>query len=147
MTGGERFEERRDAPDERERFAEPGRLEEPELTDEPLTAADERTRFPDEDVTGAHASTVGTGQGDALLGDDADFSRRWDDIQADFVDDPHGAVSAAGMLVEEVLARLSDTFKAERDRAEASDRKGEETENLRLAMQRYREFFRRLLEA
>src|SRR5918994_7438239 len=84
---------------------------------------------------------------DALLGDDADFTRRWDQAQATFVDDPRRAVSEAAALVEDVLARLSDTFSAERERAEANVQDGEETENLRIAMQQYREFFRRLLAA
>jgi hypothetical protein len=84
---------------------------------------------------------------DALLGDDADFSRRWDQAQATFVDDPRRAVSEAAALVEDVLARLSETFSAERERAEANVQEGEETENLRIAMQQYREFFRRLLAA
>jgi hypothetical protein len=84
---------------------------------------------------------------DALLGDDADFTRRWDQAQATFVDDPRRAVSEAAALVEDVLARLSDTFSAERERAEANVQDGEETENLRVAMQQYREFFRRLLAA
>src|ERR671918_272911 len=82
-----------------------------------------------------------------LLGDDADFTRRWDQAQATFVDDPRRAVGEAAALVEDVLARLSDTFSAERERAEATAQDGEETENLRLAMQQYREFFRRLLAA
>src|SRR5215207_7873122 len=84
---------------------------------------------------------------DALLGDDADFTWRWDQAQATFVDDPRRAVSEAAALVEDVLARLSDTFSAERERAEANVQDGEETENLRVAMQQYREFFRRLLAA
>lgn len=85
--------------------------------------------------------------GNALLADQGELGRRWDEVQARFVDDPQGAVAEAGALVEDVLSRLSETFAAERRRAEADAEEGERTENLRIAMQQYREFFRRLLAA
>jgi len=138
-----------------------------DLRDDGELRADDASSAPDDpdpdsdewsgtgDQTGLGSETVesdpdvrdGSARRDALLGDDADFSRRWDEAQATFVDDPHRAVSEAAALVEDVLARLSDTFSAERERAEANAQAGEETENLRLAMQQYREFFRRLLAA
>ena len=105
------------------------------------------TSLGSEAVEGYPEVRDGSAGQDALLGDDADFTRRWDQAQATFVDDPRRAVSEAAALVEDVLARLSDTFSAERERAEAKAQDGEETENLRIAMQQYREFFRRLLAA
>ena len=114
------------------------------MTEQPRDLRDDGELMPD-DARSA-ADDLGPDR-DALLGDDADFIRRWDQAQATFVDDPRRAVSDAAALVEDVLARLSDTFSAERERAEANAQDGEETENLRLAMQQYREFFRRLLAA
>ncbi len=123
-------------------------------SEEQLEAAEERDRTrddspaqADERAQTAHVTAAETPGGPALLADQGVLIRRWDEVQATFVDDPHGAVTAAGALVEDVLSGLSNTFAAERDRVEAGEQDGEQTENLRMAMQQYREFFRRLLAA
>jgi hypothetical protein len=76
------------------------------------------------------------------------FRTRWDDVQAAFVDDPRDCVQKADTLVSEVVDRLTDGFSDMRSRLEAQWSRGEEasTEDLRLALKRYREFFQRLLE-
>ena len=75
------------------------------------------------------------------------FHRRWSDIQASFVDEPRGAVEQADGLVAEVMQRLAQVFAEERRTLEQQwDRGGEaDTEELRLALRRYRSFFDRLL--
>jgi hypothetical protein len=72
---------------------------------------------------------------------------RWDAIQAGFVDEPRYAVEQADSLVSEAAQRLAEMFAEERDKLEGQwDRKeGVWTEDLRLALRRYRTFFGRLL--
>jgi hypothetical protein len=72
---------------------------------------------------------------------------RWDDIQAAFVDDPKECVQKADALVAQVVERLTTGFSETRSRLEEQWAKGEEasTEDLRIALKRYREFFQRLL--
>ena len=80
--------------------------------------------------------------------DETDELRRaWQDVQGRFVDAPRGAVEDANQLVAQAMKRLSEVFTDERDRLEAQwDRGGDvSTEDLRLALQRYRAFFDRLL--
>jgi hypothetical protein len=73
--------------------------------------------------------------------------QRWEAIQARFVDDPRGSVQEADSLVEEVMNRLTETFGQERSNLEGQWSRGEDvtTEELRVALQRYRSFFQRLL--
>jgi hypothetical protein len=75
------------------------------------------------------------------------FRSRWDDVQAAFVDDPRQCVQKADALVSEVVDQLTAGFSEARSRMEAQWARGEEasTEDLRLALKRYREFFQRLL--
>ncbi len=77
----------------------------------------------------------------------AQLRRAWQDVQARFVDAPRGAVEEANHLVAETMKRLAEVFTEERSGLEAQwDRGGDvSTEDLRLALQRYRAFFDRLL--
>jgi hypothetical protein len=80
--------------------------------------------------------------------DDAESLRsRWDGIQARFVDEPRDAVEKADALVGDVMQRLTDGFSAERSRLEREWDRGDRvsTEDLRVALKRYRSFFDRLL--
>ena len=72
---------------------------------------------------------------------------QWADIQGAFVDEPKSAVKRADALVGEVLKSLSDSFARERSTLESQwDRDGNvTTEDFRVALRRYREFFDRLL--
>ncbi|HEY2178165.1 MAG TPA: hypothetical protein VGH15_06235 [Caulobacteraceae bacterium] len=71
----------------------------------------------------------------------------WDDVQAGFVDEPRKAVEEADSLVASAMSRLAEIFAAERSRLEGAWDRGDEvsTEDLRVALQRYRSFFGRLL--
>jgi hypothetical protein len=75
------------------------------------------------------------------------FRSRWQDIQTSFVDEPGRAVENADSLVAEVMQQLSRTFAEERAKLEPQLVQGEEisTEDLRMAIRRYRSFFDRLL--
>jgi hypothetical protein len=77
----------------------------------------------------------------------ADFQSRWKAIQTRFVDDPRGAVEDADGLVAIIMQALAESFAQERDRLEGQWDRGEDisTEDLRVALQRYRSFFHRLL--
>jgi hypothetical protein len=85
----------------------------------------------------------------ALFAPDAaqDFRSRWDAVQIGFVDDPKQAVRQADELVAQVMKSLSDTFSAERAKLEGqlNETGSASTENLRMALHRYRSFFQRLL--
>lgn len=72
---------------------------------------------------------------------------RWDEVQAAFVDDPKQCVQEADNLVAEVVEQLTASFADTRSRLEAQWARGEDasTEDLRLALKRYRDFFQRLL--
>ena len=68
------------------------------------------------------------------------FRNRWTDVQASFVDEPRHAVEQADTLVAEVMQRLAQGFAEERQSLERQWDGGEDTntEELRLALQRYR---------
>jgi hypothetical protein len=72
---------------------------------------------------------------------------RWDGIQVGFVDEPREAVQEADALVSATISRLAEMFAAERQKLEQQWDRSENvsTEDLRLALQRYRSFFARLL--
>ena len=65
------------------------------------------------------------------------------------MDEPRRAVEEADELVAQLMQRLAEGFAAERERLEQQWGRGEDisTEDLRVALQRYRAFFQRLLSA
>lgn len=85
----------------------------------------------------------------ALFADDelAGLRARWDSVQAGFVDDPKECVHKADGLVSDVVGQLTTGFTEARSRLEHQWSRGEEvsTEDLRVALTRYRDFFERLL--
>ena len=85
-----------------------------------------------------------------FTGDEADgFRSRWDTIQAGFVDEPRRAVEQADELIAQAIKRLAEVFAEERTNLERQWDRGDDvsTEDLRVALQRYRSFFQRLLAA
>jgi hypothetical protein len=74
---------------------------------------------------------------------------RWNEIQIRFVDEPRESIANADALVDEVMKELAAAFAEERARIEGEWSAGSEpsTEELRVALQRYRSFFNRLLAA
>lgn len=127
--------------------------------EEPRRADDEGGRLTTSDlVREADEVQVDEVRGDAdetrsqplLANDDAEgFRSQWLDIQAAFVDEPRRAVHEADELVAELMQRLARTFADERATLESQWDRDEDvsTEDLRIALQRYRSFFDRLLSA
>lgn len=77
----------------------------------------------------------------------SDYRERWTAVQAIFVDQPRDAVKQADGLVKDLMKTIADTFDRERASLEKQWSSGEQvsTEQLRVALQRYRAFFERLL--
>jgi len=75
------------------------------------------------------------------------YRTQWDAIQTGFVDEPSRAVEEADALVALVIQRLSEVFAEERATLEQQWGRGNEisTEDLRVALRKYRSFFERLL--
>lgn len=82
-------------------------------------------------------------------GEAAGFRDRWNETQTGFVDEPRRAVEQADGLVAEMMQRLAQVFAEERSRLEQDWDRGDDvsTEDLRIALRRYRSFFERLLAA
>lgn len=77
-----------------------------------------------------------------------EFRSQWGKIQTGFVDEPRQTVEAADKLVAAVMQRLAEGFANERSGLEKQWDRGADvsTEELRVALQRYRSFFDRLLK-
>src|ERR1700730_16568546 len=77
-----------------------------------------------------------------------DFRSQWSKVQTGFVDEPRRTVEEADKLVATVMQRLAEGFANERSGLEKQWDRGDNvsTEDLRVALQRYRSFFDRLLK-
>lgn len=135
--------EERDRDDETVRDAARGMARE--------RATPSRDRMAEERVGDGSQRVDGDGEADraTLFAPDRaeELRSRWRDVQGKFVDDPREAVKAADSLVEEVVRDLSDQFGQERARLEDQWGRNDKvsTEDLRVALRRYRSFFQRLL--
>ncbi|MFH7600348.1 hypothetical protein WDV06_35400 [Streptomyces racemochromogenes] len=129
--------------------------EEPMDRDEPM---DRQEEVSPEGTSGAAAGagadgggTAAGGDGQPLLdtGDAERFRTAWAEIQGRFVDDPREAVTSADTLVAEVMQSLAGTFASHKQELEGQWQRGDDvaTEDLRQALQHYRSFFNRLLNA
>ena len=109
----------------------------------------EATRQPTETAAHQSAERAEPTTGGDLFADDelAGLRARWDNVQAGFVDDPRECVHKADSLVSDVVEQLTSGFAAARARLEEQWGRGEQasTEDLRVALTQYREFFQRLL--
>jgi hypothetical protein len=111
------------------------------------------TRSPEREVTRVERMQADAPAPDAqptslLAADETkDFRARWDAIQTGFVDEPRQAVEQADALVASAIKRLAEVFADERSALEQQWDRGDDvsTEDLRIAMRRYRFFFDRLL--
>jgi hypothetical protein len=141
------------------------------MTDEQLTTRDLAGRQAGADETSVAAQDVDRAMVDAEApeavetdlvsengaGDDQEplfpddqaqrLAERWQEIQSSFVDQPRESVEQADSLVADLMQRLAATFSDERERLEAQWDSGSDvsTEDLRVALTRYRSFFDRLL--
>jgi hypothetical protein len=118
-----------------------------------VAEAQQQQQMPGDGASVAQAAGTPTtengGQRARLLDDSLtdELRRRWTDVQASFVDEPRQAVKQADGLVAQVMKQLAETFAQERSHLEQQwDRGGDvSTEDLRVALRRYRSFFERLL--
>ena len=71
----------------------------------------------------------------------------WQEIQTGFVDEPRHAVEQADQLVARLMQHLAQSFSDQRNNLERQWDQTEKisTEDLRIALRRYRSFFERLL--
>jgi hypothetical protein len=156
-TRATREAERRLEPEPtREIDREPSRDLAPEPARDPVAPSEQRLGT--EAIARAAESPPAThrgskpGNGSTGLFDEAATSQlrsRWTEVQSGFVDDPQVAVKSADELVAEVMKQLADGFARERRGLEDQWSRGDDvsTEDLRIALQRYRSFFDRLLQA
>ncbi len=127
-----------------------GEARERNLTTADLAASANRpmTSQNDRPATAATADATQTAKEESVLAplfaEDAAnaFRSRWDVVQRGFVDDPQEAVQAGDELVAQVIKSLAESFSEQRSALESelnqTDRSS--TENLRLALRRYRSF-------
>jgi hypothetical protein len=124
-------------------------------TDKALTAADlAASKAPEETWQAPRDSNGSAKQGPEAqpaplcsADESGRMQKDWERIQAGFVDAPRDAVKEADQLVAATMKRLAESFSAQRSTLEHQWDRGDEvsTEELRVALQRYRTFFRRLL--
>jgi hypothetical protein len=113
---------------------------------EPAASADPTTApaAPADPTAQSESSTE-----EVLFADDdlAELRARWAAVQASFVDDPKDCVQKADVLVSDLVEQLTSGFADARSHLEEQWARGEEasTEDLRVALMHYREFFQRLL--
>jgi hypothetical protein len=124
-----------------------------DTTDEPVENEQSvEERVPDNNTRRATATPANTLEEEALAplfeGDEAKkFRSRWLAIQSKFVDDPTASVKQADDLVSDVIKSVTMNFSNRRIALE-QQWNGEEntsTEEMRMAIKRYRSFFDRLL--
>jgi hypothetical protein len=118
-------------------------------TPEPAPVAD--TTVPSAEAPAAEPSSMkheSSSEEVLFAGDNlAELRSRWAGVQAAFVDDPKECVQKADVLVSDLVEQLTAGFAETRSHLEEQWHRGEEasTEDLRLALMHYREFFERLL--
>jgi len=101
-----------------------------------------------ETSTAPVAAAADSGQPERLIPKQRadEYGARWDRLKGDFVDEPRHAVAQADGLVGELLDELQELFSGQRRDLERDLSNDEaSTEDLRLALRRYRSFFDRLL--
>ncbi len=121
----------------------------------PFEAGEEHRPLSTADLAGTARAETHTVKAEApadetplFAGDEVEgFRARWQSIQGTFVDEPRQSVEQADERVASVIKRLAEVFADERARLEREWDKGDEasTEDLRIALRRYRTFFGRLL--
>lgn len=115
--------------------------------DESQPAAQEMPPTAESPVQPSHSGQSSTEETLFAEAELADLRARWAGVQAAFVDDPKDCVQKADGLVSDLVDQLTNGFAHARSRLEEQWARGEEasTEDLRVALMHYREFFERLL--
>jgi hypothetical protein len=165
----------RDRPDDRGMVNETELKDDGGVAGERLDqAADSDRRFGDEDVPGSHVA-AGAGatdtaaeteparapaDGNLAPGQTANdpvaalwganlverYRGEWRDLQLRFVDDPRAATGEAANLVDSAVTSLTNTLVAQKQSLDGwQSAEGDDTEVMRMALRRYRDFLDRLL--
>ena len=73
--------------------------------------------------------------------------QQWTNVQSHFVDEPRKSVEEADQLVAAAIKQIEDGFSAGRSNLEKQWSRGDQasTEDLRICLQHYRQFFDQLL--
>ncbi|MER5643673.1 hypothetical protein [Streptosporangium sp. NPDC002524] len=120
----------------------------PENTaDRPDDVTDEGTGFTPAQTDQTPAATAPATAG-ALFDQDADdVRRRWQEVQAGFVDDPRDAVERADSLLDEVTSSLRNALETRATELQGrwKDTEKNDTEDLRTALRDYRATLEQLL--
>ncbi|MER6828953.1 hypothetical protein ABT352_23430 [Streptosporangium sp. NPDC000563] len=116
--------------------------------DRPDDVLDESTGFTDAERTGQTPATTAPTTAGALFDQDADdVRRRWQEVQAGFVDDPRDAVERADSLLDEVTGSLRNALETRATELQGRWKNTEknDTEDLRTALRDYRATLEQLL--
>ncbi|HMG29395.1 MAG TPA: hypothetical protein VK585_04680 [Jiangellaceae bacterium] len=113
------------------------------LTDEPIVASDEEGSaelMPGEVPAEPAAAGLAEGATETMRA-------RWQELQLRFVDDPSGVAGEARSLVGEAVQAVTGALADQQRRLDSwSSAEGGDTEQLRVVVQQYREFFDRVLD-
>jgi hypothetical protein len=141
--------ERNDSPDRTMRNDDESVLDDQPTSANGHTMADTRSTTGERATAGASPSTTDEPEDTPLFAsaEVERFRTQWREVQAAFVDSPRQAVQEADVLVAEVMQNLAATFADHKHSLESQWSGGNEaeTEELRLALRRYRSFFNQLL--
>ncbi|MGI5523503.1 hypothetical protein ACQEUX_21595 [Micromonospora sp. CA-259024] len=119
----------------------------PDADAEPISTDDGARSLESAGTSRPAGSTVAAEPATLLDADTAQgFRDRWRDVQLRFVDDPHAAAGEAQALVEEAIQALASALAAQKNRLGGwQDAGSADTEQLRMAVRRYRDFLDRVL--
>ncbi|MEV1319221.1 hypothetical protein AB0J14_24435 [Micromonospora arborensis] len=119
----------------------------PDADGEPVTTEGDGTSLGAAGTSRPAGSTVAAEPATLLDADTAQgFRDRWRDVQLRFVDDPHAAAGEAQSLVEEAIQALASALAAQKNTLGGwQDAGSADTEQLRMAVRRYRDFLDRVL--
>jgi len=109
------------------------------VEDEPARAPSDGNLPPGQDVHAPIAAFWATDQVEQ-------YRSQWRDLQSTFVEDPKQAMGTAASLIDEAVASLTNTVKAQKQALDGWQvTRSEDTEVMRVALLRYRDFLNRLL--
>jgi hypothetical protein len=114
------------------------------LDDAARNGVDARTSVPGQRLADESAQEAAAGDVPAAAGAQSFGSQEWREIQATFVDDPHGAVQMAASAADSALNALVTGLRERQSSLSAVG--SQDTEQLRAALQEYRRFCQSISE-
>jgi len=117
------------------------------VVDDPIPAAEPSYKTNTTVTKPAAKNNTNTEPAGSLLAPSAveDLRQQWESILAGFIDEPREAVKDADALVASAIKKLTETCTEARNKLESQWSRGEaSTEDLRIALKRYRAFFQQI---